>query len=111
MFNHQLNPLDSCLKDQSECFFADPIENFSDQSFQSFPGVRLEVVQFSFYISKEEEVTWSKVRIIRRMGQRPGFGGVETISRQLPIGKTCIAQVGQNSIQGFLAAMGSNVVN
>jgi hypothetical protein len=110
MFNHLRDPFYSCLEDREECFFADPIESFSERGFQAVPGLTLEIRQLSFDISKEEEVTWGKGRVIRRMGRPLGLGGLEKILRQLRIVRTCLVQVDQKPFQGFLGAMGRNVV-
>jgi hypothetical protein len=52
----------------------------------------MERSQFFFQVTKEEEVTWSKVWAMVRMGQTLSFRGLNTVLRLLGIVGRCIVK-------------------
>jgi hypothetical protein len=67
----------------------------------ALPRVAIEVGQHSFHISKEKEVTSSKISAIGRMPQPLGPVDFNTFLRQAQIVGTVVVEVDQKSLQGI----------
>ena len=67
--------------------------------------------QFFFEGTKEEEVTWSKVWGIDRMGQAFSFRGLNTFLRLIEIVVTCIDKMDEQEFECLSTAIGSPVLN
>jgi hypothetical protein len=64
MFYHQLEPVGPCFEEDYENFLSDFVENVSDRALSALTVRDVVLGEFSFDITKQEEVIWCEVRAV-----------------------------------------------
>jgi hypothetical protein len=93
VFYHPLAPGDPCFEDSCEGFLSDFVENVGDHAFEALPVRDVVFSEFSFAITKEEEITWWEVRAVSRVRYPLDLFCVKTFNGSSCTMRTCIVQV------------------
>jgi hypothetical protein len=64
VFSHSLEHIYACFEDRHEDLLSDFVKNMCDRALEALPARDVVFGEFSLDITKEEDVTWCKVRAV-----------------------------------------------
>jgi hypothetical protein len=99
VFYHSFEPIDLCFEGSYDGFLSDFVENVGDRTFSALPVRNIIFDEFSFDITKEEEITWCEVRAVSRVRYPLGFYCVKTFNGSPWFVRTCIVQVYVSTVE------------